>query len=98
MRALPFAFAVLVACGPPAKAPVAPHADEHDEKEEKITLDAVPAEVKQAALARYPDAKFHMAEKVTGPDNSIAYEIGTETGAGWKEATFKADGTFVEEE
>ena len=61
--------------------------------EEKIAPAELPDAVKKAFSAKYPKAKLERAEKQTaGADTS--YEIAF----GAKEATFKADGTFVEEE
>lgn len=100
MRLLAVSFVLIAACGssPPKQQAPAHESDERDEHEEKIALDDVPAAVTQAVMARYPDAKLHKAERVTNADRSVAYELGFETAAGWKEATFKPDGTFVEEE
>ncbi len=61
--------------------------------EETIAPDALPAAVKKAFAAKYPKAKAARAEKQTA-GTSVSYEIAF----GAKEATFKADGTFVEEE
>lgn len=61
--------------------------------EEKVAPAELPDAVKKAFAAKYPKAKAKRAEKQTaGAD--ISYEIAF----GAKEATFKADGTFVEEE
>ena len=61
--------------------------------EEKIAPAELPDAVKKAFAAKYPKAKAERAEKQTaGAD--VSYEIAF----GTKEATFKADGTFVEEE
>jgi hypothetical protein len=61
--------------------------------EEKIAPAELPDAVKKAFAAKYPKAKAERAEKQTaGADVSFEIAFGT------KEATFKADGTFVEEE
>jgi Putative beta-lactamase-inhibitor-like, PepSY-like len=61
--------------------------------EEKVAPAELPDAVKKAFAAKYPKAKAERAEKQTaGAD--ISYEIAF----GSKEVTFKADGTFVEEE
>jgi hypothetical protein len=65
--------------------------------EEKITVDALPAPVKKAFAARYPKAKATNAEKQTA-GKDVRYEIAFSIDNGRKEATFTADGTFVEEE
>jgi hypothetical protein len=65
--------------------------------EEKIAVDALPAAVKKAFGARYPKARMSGAEKQTA-GKDIRYEIAFSVDNGRKEATFAADGTFVEEE
>lgn len=61
--------------------------------EEKIAPAELPDAVKKAFATKYPKAKAERAEKQTaGAETS--YEIAF----GGKEATFKADGSFVEEE
>jgi hypothetical protein len=61
--------------------------------EELVPVASLPDAVKKAFATKYPKAKADRAEKQTaGAD--ISYEIKF----GGKEATFKADGTFVEEE
>jgi hypothetical protein len=62
--------------------------------EEKIAVDALPDAVKKAFAAKYPKAKAERAEKETKADKSVSYEIKF----GKTEATFAADGTFIEEE
>jgi hypothetical protein len=67
--------------------------------EEKVALASVPAAVTRALAARYPKSQARRAEKQTRADGAVWYEIGLVTAAGdRREATFKADGTFVEEE
>ncbi|MBV8757799.1 MAG: PepSY-like domain-containing protein [Deltaproteobacteria bacterium] len=61
--------------------------------EEKIAPTELPDAVKKAFAAKYPKAKAERAEKQTA-GSDVSYEIAF----GTKEATFKADGTFVEEE
>ena len=63
------------------------------EIEEKIALTELPDAVKKAFSTKYPKAKLERAEKQTA-GKDISYEVAF----GGKEATFKADGTFVEEE
>jgi uncharacterized membrane protein YkoI len=65
--------------------------------EEKIAADALPDAVKKAFAAKYPKAKTTGAEKQTA-GKEVRYEIAFQTDKGRKEATFAADGTFVEEE
>ncbi len=49
--------------------------------------------------AKYPKTKASKAEKQTKADGTVTYEIAFKDAKGKKhEATFKEDGTFVEEE
>jgi hypothetical protein len=67
--------------------------------EEVVPLASLPAAVTKAFAAKYPKAKASRAEKMTKmADKSSEYEIAFATAKGNREATFKADGTFVEEE
>ncbi len=66
--------------------------------EEKIAVDKIPATVIKAFAARYPKAKVDVAEKQTPADGVASYELGFATDSGRKEATFTADGRFVDEE
>ncbi len=66
--------------------------------EEKIPVDRVPAAVVKAFTAKYPKAKIDRAEKQTSAANEESYELAFATDKGRKEATFTADGKFVEEE
>jgi hypothetical protein len=69
------------------------------ETEEIVPLASVPVAVTKAFAAKYPKAKATRAEKMTkAADKSTEYELAFATDKGKKEATFKADGTFVEEE
>jgi hypothetical protein len=63
--------------------------------EEAIAVDQLPAAVTKAVATRYPKAKVNRAEKQTPASGPVSYEVALSTG---KEATFTADGTFVEEE
>ncbi|HEX7843819.1 MAG TPA: hypothetical protein VF469_40370 [Kofleriaceae bacterium] len=65
--------------------------------EEKIAVDALPEPVKKAFAARYPRGRATGAEKQTA-GKDVRYEIAFQTDKGRKEASFSADGTFVEEE
>jgi uncharacterized membrane protein YkoI len=65
--------------------------------EEVIAVDALPAAVKKAFAAKYPKAKATAAEKQTA-GNDVRYEIAFQGDKGKKEATFSADGSFIEEE
>lgn len=65
--------------------------------EEKIAVEALPDAVKKAFAAKYPKAKAGGAEKQTA-GKEVRYEIAFQTDKGRKEATFAADGSFVEEE
>jgi hypothetical protein len=65
--------------------------------EEQIAVDALPDAVKKAFATKYPKAKASGAEKQTA-GKDVRYEIAFQTDKGRKEATFAADGAFVEEE
>lgn len=65
--------------------------------EETIAIDALPAAVKKAFAAKYPQAKADRAEKQTA-GKDVRYEIAFSAESRRKEATFAADGRFVEEE
>ena len=66
--------------------------------EEKVELAAVPTAVMKAFSAKYPKAKASRAEKETRADGGVFYELAFQGDHGRKEATFKADGSFAEEE
>ncbi len=61
---------------------------------DKIELSAVPTPVTKAFAARYPKVTAIKAEKEVGKDKVVAYELKGDK----LEATFTADGTFLEEE
>lgn len=63
--------------------------------EESITVDALPGAVKKAFAAKYPKARPSAAEKQTA-DKDVKYEIAFEVDGKKKEATFGADGSFLE--
>ncbi len=65
--------------------------------EEPIVLDALPDAVRKAFAARYPKAKATGANKQTA-GKDVRYEIAFVVDKSSKEATFSADGVFVEEE
>jgi hypothetical protein len=65
--------------------------------EEAIAVDALPDAVKRAFAAKYPKATPRSAEKQTA-GKDVRYEIAFQTDHGGKEATFTADGHFVDEE
>jgi hypothetical protein len=66
--------------------------------EEKIGIDRVPAAVMKAFAQRYPKSTVDGAEKQTPADGPPTYELAFATDKGRTEATFKEDGTFVDEE
>jgi hypothetical protein len=67
--------------------------------EEQIELKDVPDAVTKAFAAKYPKAKATRAERELHADGNTYYELGFVGGKGKKqEATFAADGKFVEEE
>lgn len=66
--------------------------------EEPISIGDVPAAVTQAFARMYPNVRATGAEKETSADGKITYELAFEASGKKKEATFAADGTFVEAE
>jgi hypothetical protein len=67
--------------------------------EEVVATGSVPKGVMSAFGAKYPKMKADRAEKQTTADGTVTYEIAFKDAKGKKhEATFKEDGTFVEEE
>lgn len=66
--------------------------------EEPIDLAKVPAAVMKAFSTRYPKAKADSAEKQTPASGAVSYEIAFVSAGKRTEATFTADGKFVEEE
>jgi hypothetical protein len=67
--------------------------------EEAIATGSVPKGVLAAFDAKYPKMKAAKADKQTKADGTVTYEIAFKDAKGKKhEATFKEDGTFVEEE
>jgi hypothetical protein len=71
---------------------------EIEQIEEVVAVSAIPAPVTKAFAAKYPKATMLKAEKQTKADKSVSFEIAFKADKGMKEATFTADGTFVEEE
>ncbi|MBX3159668.1 MAG: PepSY-like domain-containing protein [Deltaproteobacteria bacterium] len=71
---------------------------ELEEMEEVVPISAIPPAVAKAFAARYPKATIAKAEKITKADKRVEFELAFKLGEAKKEATFKADGTFVEEE
>lgn len=66
--------------------------------EEIVPVASLPAAVTKAFAAKYPKAKADRAEKQTKADKTVSYELAFALGKDRKEATFTADGAFVEEE
>lgn len=66
--------------------------------EEIVPVSSIPGPVSKAFAARYPKASMMRAEKQTKADKSVSFEVAFKVGGAMKEATFKDDGTFVEEE
>ncbi len=58
----------------------------------------MPAAVTKAFTARYAKAKLTGAERQTPTGGAPSYELAFAVGSARKEATFRQDGTFVEEE
>jgi hypothetical protein len=67
--------------------------------EQVVAESSVPQAVMTAFGAKYPKMKAARAEKQTKADGAVTYEIAFKDAKGKKhEATFKEDGTFVEQE
>lgn len=66
--------------------------------EEPIAIDKIPSPVMKAFAAKYPDAEADKADKQTRTDQGTFYEIAFRIDQAKKEATFREDGSFVEEE
>lgn len=66
--------------------------------EEVVPVASLPQAVTKAFAAKYPKASLLKAEKQTKADKSESFEVAFKVGKSLKEATFKQDGTFVEEE
>jgi biopolymer transport protein ExbD len=71
---------------------------EIEETEEVVSPGSLPEAVTKAFAGKYGKAAILKAEKSTRSDKSVTYEVAWKAGKSLKEATFKADGTFVEEE
>lgn len=69
-----------------------------EETEEVVAPKTLPEAVTKAFTTKYGKAQILKAEKSTRADASVSYEVAWKDGKKLKEATFKADGTFVEEE
>lgn len=67
--------------------------------EEVVAVASLPKAVTDAFAKKYPKATATKAEKqVRLADKTTTFEVAFKTDKGKKEATFKDDGTFVEEE
>jgi len=66
--------------------------------EEVVPVASIPQAVTKAFAAKYGKAAILRAEKQTKADKSVTFEVAFKVGKEMKEATFKDDGTFVEEE
>jgi hypothetical protein len=64
--------------------------------EERVELAMVPAPVMTALAAKYPGSKAERAEKQTKTGSGVSYEIAFVDQGKRHEATFSADGTFLE--
>jgi hypothetical protein len=71
---------------------------EIEQTEEVVPVASLPAAVTKAIAAKYPRTTVLKAEKETSSDKSVSFEVAFKVGKTLKEATFKEDGTFVEEE
>jgi len=65
-----------------------------EEKEEKIPLDKLPAKVKEALKAKYPEGKLLSAEKEE-ENKKIQFEVVVEDKGAKLEVVLKEDGTIV---
>jgi hypothetical protein len=68
------------------------------EEEAIVPASTLPAAVTKAFAAKYPKAKAERVEKQTKSDKTVTFEIAFAGDKGRIEATFKDDGSFVEEE
>jgi multimeric flavodoxin WrbA len=68
------------------------------EEEMVVAVTSLPAAVTKAFAAKYPKAKADRAEKQVKADKTTTYELAFASAKGRTEATFKDDGSFVEEE
>jgi hypothetical protein len=68
------------------------------EDEAVVDASTLPATVSKAFAAKYPKAKATRVEKQTHADKTVTFEVAFEGDKGRVEATFKDDGSFVEEE
>jgi hypothetical protein len=65
--------------------------------EEAVPVASLPDAVEKSVRAHYPKATVHKAERITR-GNEVSFEVEVKLATGHKEATFAADGTFIEEE
>jgi biopolymer transport protein ExbD len=66
--------------------------------EEVVPVATLPEKVTKAFAARYPKSTLLKAEKQSRADKTVTFEVAFKVDKALKEATFKEDGTFVEEE
>ncbi len=71
---------------------------EIEQIEQVVPIASLPVAVTNAFAAKYAKATILKAEKQTQADKSVRFEVAFKADKGVKEATFKEDGTFVEEE
>ncbi len=66
--------------------------------EEQVDLKSVPELVAKGFADKYPTMKFDRAEKQTGREGKVTYELAFTDKMKKHEATFSEDGAFIEEE
>jgi hypothetical protein len=66
--------------------------------EEPVSVDAVPAPVRAGFALKFPNTKPHQAERQTHLDGAVTYELAFVEGGRKHEATFSAQGAFVDQE
>lgn len=66
--------------------------------EQEIKKAELPAAVKQAVEKEFPKAELEETEKITYPNNSMAYEMEVEQGEQKFEVQFSADGKLLKKE
>jgi hypothetical protein len=71
---------------------------EIEEIEEEVAVSTLPEPVTKAFAAKYSKLAIVRVEKQTKADKTVTFELAFHVNGKLREATFKPDGTFVEEE
>lgn len=66
--------------------------------EEPVAVDSVPQTVREAFAAKFPGMTATRAEKQTSADGTVTFELAFTDATKRREATFAADGKYIEEE